>query len=75
MRCKARPVSTAQAVLRVVAERSSHCPWIDNCVGVNNLRHFFLYIMALEIGILLFVRLVIAREYTMVSPWTEFILI
>lgn len=42
---------------------SSHCPWIDNCVGANNLRHFVLYIIALEIGIILFVQLAIACKY------------
>lgn len=40
----------------------SHCPWIDNCVGVNNLRHFVLYIVSLEIGILLFIQLTISCE-------------
>lgn len=37
----------------------SHCPWIFNCVGANNLRHFVIYVVCLEIGILLFIRLVI----------------
>ncbi|KAF7719470.1 Uncharacterized protein PECH_005246 [Penicillium ucsense] len=42
---------------RCVAKHDHHCPWIDNCVGANNLRHFVLYIVSLEIGIILFVQL------------------
>ncbi|KAJ5117068.1 hypothetical protein N7526_011177 [Penicillium atrosanguineum] len=44
---------------RCVAKHDHHCPWIDNCVGANNLRHFVLYIVCLEIGIILFVQLTI----------------
>ncbi|KAJ5621218.1 hypothetical protein N7528_006001 [Penicillium herquei] len=44
---------------RCVAKHDHHCPWIDNCVGANNLRHFVLYILCLEIGIILFVQLTI----------------
>lgn len=40
----------------------SHCPWIYNCVGANNLRHFVLYIMSMEVGIVLFIRLVLYRK-------------
>ncbi|BAE65354.1 ankyrin repeat protein [Aspergillus flavus] len=42
---------------RCVAKHDHHCPWIDNCVGANNLRHFVLYITCLEVGIVLFVQL------------------
>ncbi|KAL2002060.1 hypothetical protein VTN02DRAFT_742 [Thermoascus thermophilus] len=42
---------------RCVAKHDHHCPWIDNCVGANNLRHFVLYIICLEIGIILFIQL------------------
>ena len=45
------------------AKDLSHCPWVHNCVGANNHRHFFLYILFMEVAILLFVRLVLACQY------------
>ncbi|EAS35590.2 palmitoyltransferase akr1 [Coccidioides immitis RS] len=44
---------------RCVSKHDHHCPWIDNCVGTNNLRHFVLYIFSMEVGIILFIQLVI----------------
>ncbi len=49
------------------ADFNSHCPWINNCVGNNNLRHFLLYLLLMEIGVILFIRLVLACE----TPFPE----
>lgn len=41
---------------------NSHCPWVYNCIGVNNHRHFFLYLLFLELGLAFLVRLTIGCE-------------
>lgn len=53
---------------RCVAKIDHHCPWINNCVGTNNHRHFFIYIICMQIGILLFVRLVLAYLPLLPAP-------
>ena len=39
---------------------TSHCPWVDNCVAVNNHKHFMLYILFMVLGIAFLIRLTIA---------------
>ena len=41
----------------------SHCPWVDNCIGVNNHKHFILYVVFMIIGIGLLVQLTITCEF------------
>lgn len=53
---------------RCVAKTDHHCPWINNCVANNNIRHFFIYIISMEFGILLFVRLVLAYFASLPAP-------
>ncbi|KZF21557.1 Palmitoyltransferase akr1 [Xylona heveae TC161] len=53
---------------RCVGKHDHHCPWIYNCVGVNNLRHFFLYIASMEAGIIIFVTLVLSYLEATPSP-------
>lgn len=42
---------------RCVARHDHHCPWIFNCVGVNNHRQFLAYVVTLEIGIISYLTL------------------
>ncbi|KAF7198524.1 Palmitoyltransferase akr1 [Pseudocercospora fuligena] len=53
---------------RCVAREDHHCPWVDNCVAVNNHKHFILYVMFMIFGIGLLIRLTIAYLEVLPAP-------
>jgi palmitoyltransferase ZDHHC13/17 len=63
------PVSAAVRSFMMRADNGrSHCPWVDNCVAVNNHKHFILYVMFMVTGICLLIPLTIACK--LISPTT-----
>ena len=55
-------IAISQHRARLLTIRS-HCPWVDTCVGVNNHKHFLLYVISLIIGIGFLIRLTFVCEY------------
>ncbi|QIX00945.1 hypothetical protein AMS68_006462 [Peltaster fructicola] len=51
---------------RCIAREDHHCPWVDNCVGVNNHKHFVLYLLFLIGGIITLISLDI--KYIEIRP-------
>ena len=46
------PLYVAHVMAWWLTYTSSHCPWVNNCVGANNHRHFLIYILTMEMGVI-----------------------
>jgi palmitoyltransferase ZDHHC13/17 len=56
---------------RCVSRQDHHCPWINTCVANNNHRHFFMYILAMALGIAVYTNLAVVYLFSLPAPSKE----
>ena len=56
---------------RCIAREDHHCPWVDNCVGVNNHKQFILYVIFMIAGIGFVINLTLAYLSVLPEPAAE----
>ncbi|KAF2395734.1 palmitoyltransferase akr1, partial [Trichodelitschia bisporula] len=53
---------------RCVAKQDHHCPWVDNCIGVNNHRRFVLYVLTMATGVVFWLLLTLSYLAPLPKP-------
>lgn len=58
LKCRAqKPCRTHHCSVcrKCILKFDHHCPWLNNCVGNNNVRYFYLFLVYLTVGCIFFV--------------------
>ncbi|KAL2164008.1 hypothetical protein VTH06DRAFT_3222 [Thermothelomyces fergusii] len=64
---KLNGIAEQKAVIDELISQWNHCPWVYNCIGVNNHRHFIIYLVSLTLGVLIY-DVLVARYFPTLTP-------